>query len=201
MQADQNGSVAWMDVKETIEAVCNEMQPGEMMHGPHFSMTEAMAAIEIGDPKMDQGARLATSPDASLTFKQLLDTHAPTSLSAADVLAACDAMMAAEVTWHQGATMPQSLFSALYLHDLTRYFTYLCVCWLCIRLRMLVVCYTRRNSTEIHAISLKYCNAYWMCIAQAQRRPTRTVCILRCDPCNVVTFVYNPPQVPNHRGL
>ena len=121
MQVEENGSVVWMDAKGFIDTVCSEMQPGEMMHGPHFSMMEAMAAIEIGDPKMDQGARLATSPDASLTFAQLLDTHAPISLSAAGVLAACDAMLAAEVTWHQGATMPQSLFSALYLHDLARY--------------------------------------------------------------------------------
>lgn len=120
MQAEKNGSVVWMDAKGFLDRVCNEMQPGEMLHGPHFSMTEAMSAIEIGDPKMDQGARLATSPDASLTFEQLLDTHAPTTLPAADVLGACDAMMAAEVAWHQGATMPQSLFSALYLHDLDR---------------------------------------------------------------------------------
>ncbi len=110
----------WLDAKGFLDAVFNELQPGQMVHDQHFNLVEAMSAIEIGDPKMDQGARLANSPDAALTFPQLLDKYAPVAVDPSKLLPVCDAMMAAEVTWHNSATLPQSLFSALYLHDIDR---------------------------------------------------------------------------------
>lgn len=125
-QPPPSETTTWLDAKGFLDAVCKELKPGQMVHDEHFSLIEAMSAIEIGDPKMDQGARLANSPDATMTFPQLLDAYAPVALDPSKLLPVCDAMMAAEVTWYNGATLPQSLFSALYLHDLDR-----CVCSIC----------------------------------------------------------------------
>lgn len=37
------------------------LQEGELLHDDHFSLYEAMSAVEIGDPKLDAG--MCTNPE------------------------------------------------------------------------------------------------------------------------------------------
>ncbi|CAI5522957.1 unnamed protein product [Closterium sp. Naga37s-1] len=45
----------WRDADAALAAACAELQSGELLHGESFSLFEAMAALQMMDPKMDAG--------------------------------------------------------------------------------------------------------------------------------------------------
>lgn len=78
------------------------------MHGPHFSLFEAMSAVEIGNPKMDPGAQ-PQKPSRPL------DELAPLRLSNLLTLKVLDQLVAQQTSWFGGNTLPQTVYTCLYI--------------------------------------------------------------------------------------
>ncbi|KAK9901701.1 hypothetical protein WJX75_009287 [Coccomyxa subellipsoidea] len=100
-------SCAWLDIEELIQDAAEALQEGELVHDDHFSLYEAMSAVEIGDPKLDAG--MCTGPSG------VQEVRPASSLSSSDALAVADRLFAAEATWHQGNNLPQTVFTCLYI--------------------------------------------------------------------------------------
>jgi hypothetical protein len=64
---DDNGQdpagPVWLKADEVLDRIQTCLKPGELFSTPHFSLFEAMSAVEVGDPKLDICA--ARPPDAS----------------------------------------------------------------------------------------------------------------------------------------
>lgn len=113
--------VQWVDVHDVLREAAEQLQPGELLHTESFSLFEAMSAIEIGDPKMDAGLDTATAPTADKLVQQGL---APDVLSSEEVLAVADKLFALQASWHVGNSLPQTVFTCLYLLKPDRCSTY-----------------------------------------------------------------------------
>lgn len=108
----------WRDVQHVLRQAADQLQPGELLHTESFSLFEAMSAIEIGDPKMDAGLDTANAPTADELVQQ---GHAPDELSRDQVLAVMDQLFACQGSWHSGNSLPQTVFTCLYLLRPDRY--------------------------------------------------------------------------------
>lgn len=117
-----NGTV-WADVSPLLNAACNELRDGELIHGENFSLFAAMSALEIMDPKMDSGMENGTYRSVDEAIES---GAAPVPLSCdktTDVLRIIDVMdhlLACEATWHKGHSLAQTVFSCIYLLRLDR---------------------------------------------------------------------------------
>ncbi|KAK9867013.1 hypothetical protein WJX84_003646 [Apatococcus fuscideae] len=88
------------------------MAPGELLHAPSFSLFEAMSAIEIGDPRMDASLAALTSPTAG----DLIDSgKVPAQLVDTTLLSILDKQMILEMTWQQGHSLAQTVFTCIYM--------------------------------------------------------------------------------------
>ncbi|KAI4335670.1 hypothetical protein L6164_014298 [Bauhinia variegata] len=107
----------WADVSPLLEAACQDLQEGELIHGDNFNLFAAMSALEIMDPKMDSGivCRYYSLEEA------LESGAAPVPISVdktTDVQCTIDIMdhlLACEATWHRGHSLAQTVYSCLYL--------------------------------------------------------------------------------------
>lgn len=117
-----DGSV-WADVSPLLNAACNELRDGELIHGENFSLFAAMSALEIMDPKMDSGMENGRYRSVDEAIES---GAAPVPLSfdkTTDVLRIIDVMdhlLACEATWHKGHSLAQTVFSCIYLLRLDR---------------------------------------------------------------------------------
>eukprot|EP00887_Chlorella_sp_A99_P006695 scaffold3.g6695.t1 len=112
------GQPRWLDAQPFLARVCAGMAVGELLHGPHFSLYEAMTAIEIGDAKMDIG--LAREPGCGSVEELVAAGGAPLDLDGRQLLALFDQLLVLEATWHCHAMLPQTLFASLYMLDVER---------------------------------------------------------------------------------
>ena len=78
------------------------------------------SAIEIGDPKMDLGAR--RHQDVGTPEELIASGHAPIDLSAPQLLNLMDQLMVMEAAWHGGGMLPQTVFTSLYMLQTDRCF-------------------------------------------------------------------------------
>ena len=110
--------IQWVDVHHVLKQAAGQLQQGELLHTESFSLFEAMSAIEIGDPKMDAGLDTANAPTADELVQQ---GHAPEELSSNEALAVMDKLLALQASWHAGNSLPQTVFTCLYLLRPDRY--------------------------------------------------------------------------------
>jgi hypothetical protein len=96
----------WDDCTEVLGAAVPEMQVGEMIHPPNFSLFAAMSAIELMEPKMDVGCRPS---------HKLYETALPAMLSDEELIQICDELLARMATWMSAHTLPQTIFSCAYV--------------------------------------------------------------------------------------
>ncbi|XP_029117223.1 uncharacterized protein [Elaeis guineensis] len=113
----------WADASPFIEAACNDLQDGELVHGENFSLFAAMSALEIMDPKMDSGVENS----GYCSVEEAIENGAapiPLSLDRTiDVQRTIDVMdhlLACEATWHKGHSLAQTVFSCIYLLRIER---------------------------------------------------------------------------------
>ena len=103
---------AWLDAQPFLASVAEQMAPGELLHAPSFSLFEAMSAIEIGDPRMDASLAALTSPTAG----DLIDSgKVPAQLDDTTLLSILDKQMILEMTWQQGHSLAQTVFTCIYM--------------------------------------------------------------------------------------
>lgn len=78
-----------------------------------------MSAIELMDPKMDAGMLENQSKSKIKSFKQAIENNLVKvdNITFEDKIAIVDNTLSNLVTWLDGASLAQSLFSNLYLHD------------------------------------------------------------------------------------
>lgn len=49
-------AITWVDITDAVRVSTSDLPVGGIVIAEHFSLFDAMAALEIGDPKMDIGA-------------------------------------------------------------------------------------------------------------------------------------------------
>ncbi|KAH8968898.1 hypothetical protein BDL97_02G006600 [Sphagnum fallax] len=107
----------WVDASGFFFSVCAELDVGELIHGEHFNLFEAMSALEIMDPKMDAGMATTKYKTADEAIES---GAAPINLSVHQLVDVMDHLLACEATWHKGHPLAQTVFSCLYLLKLER---------------------------------------------------------------------------------
>jgi hypothetical protein len=95
-----------------------------MISIPDFTLMDSMAALQIMDPRMDSG--IFPIPDHLIADcdrlpldsagKLFFDPHA--ELSAEEICWIMDRLSAAEIGWHKGASLSQTIYTCRYMHCL-----------------------------------------------------------------------------------
>ncbi|KAG8995685.1 hypothetical protein FRB90_000121 [Tulasnella sp. 427] len=101
------------DVTKLIEKASDAMQTGQMLTIDRFTLLDAMNAIEIMDPRMDNGVTLTNDEESRIPQ---FNPHAP--LTADEMSWVLDRMIAAEMDWHSGKFMANSIHTLEYVHVL-----------------------------------------------------------------------------------
>lgn len=107
----------WKNITDEFFEAVKELDVGELQHVFLFGLFEAMSAIEMMDPKMDAGMKHNEKPPP-LTFETAVATGAIQldNISYKDVIGLIDSMYACLVSWLEGHSLAQTLFTCLYLH-------------------------------------------------------------------------------------
>ncbi|CAE6345040.1 unnamed protein product [Rhizoctonia solani] len=119
-----------VDITELVESATQELELGQVLFMPNFSLFDAMSAIEIMDPRMDSALVPSGVDPPEVPFT---DPNAP--LLSEEVCWILDRTMAAEVRltylilstqltqikmgWHSGYALSQTLYTSLYMHQIT----------------------------------------------------------------------------------
>ncbi|XP_076101281.1 N-alpha-acetyltransferase 35, NatC auxiliary subunit-like isoform X5 [Mytilus galloprovincialis] len=116
---DNKAVYHWRDVTSEFIEAAGELELGELLHDASFGLFEAMSAIEMMDPKMDAGMMCNQIQRKVLNFEQAVsaDTCKIKELSIPQLIGIIDASMACLVTWLEGHSLAQTVFTNLYLHD------------------------------------------------------------------------------------
>lgn len=99
----------WEDVTALLAQAASELHIGEMIHPETFSLYSAMSAIELMQPKMDVGFGIVRNVE---------DVEIPEMLSDCDVVRIIDELLACQATWMESHTLPQTVFSCVYVQRL-----------------------------------------------------------------------------------
>ncbi|EXJ93337.1 hypothetical protein A1O1_01729 [Capronia coronata CBS 617.96] len=99
------------DITRQFRDAASRLQPGRLIKDEHFTLFEAVSALEIGDPKMDSGV-LGSDHDLEG------DLDISTSASAEETIWLMDELMCREVAWHMGYPLSQTLFTSVHLERL-----------------------------------------------------------------------------------
>lgn len=108
----------YQSIMAYLDVVSEELDEGEMVHGENFSLAEAMAALEIMDPKMDTGMNAG---DILTLDERIEQSKIPqdSTLSVQQILGIMDQLMVLEAAWYGGHSLAQTLFTCLYMHRTT----------------------------------------------------------------------------------
>ncbi|KAF8259877.1 Mak10 subunit, NatC N-terminal acetyltransferase-domain-containing protein [Lactarius quietus] len=120
------GGDDFVDVSDTFLEAAQDMELGDVILTEEFTLYDAMSALEairtrshprpllmlIGDPRMDSGLILDDEAER-VAFSPL------TPLLPEEVCYVLDRTIACEMEWHAGYTLPQTIYTCLYVHHLT----------------------------------------------------------------------------------
>ena len=97
------------DITKRYFSSCSSLELGELVCLPDFSLQDSIAALEIMDPKMDNGiVENAEEEQRYDCSKTLLPD---------EILAIIDQLFASEMSWHGGSSLPQTLFTCVYVQQ------------------------------------------------------------------------------------
>lgn len=109
----------WQDITDHFLETAQMLGPGELVQEANFSLFDAMSAIELMDPKMDasvQWGKFASYPKSMEEIRKRgilkVDGHTP-----AELIGIMDEALTCMVTWLEGHTLAQTVFTCLYLLD------------------------------------------------------------------------------------
>lgn len=124
-QDPEKGAVAHFNVEAVLERIRLDLDVGQLFASPAFDLTNAMTAMEIGDPKMDPGMHRY---DQKTLSERIASGEAPVYFdNAIDMLAIMDRLLQLEIGWHDHYMLPQTVYTCLYMMDMERW---VCVCML-----------------------------------------------------------------------
>ncbi|KIW12266.1 hypothetical protein PV08_09542 [Exophiala spinifera] len=99
------------DITRQFRQAVSTLRPGGLVKDEHFTLFEAVSALEIGDPKMDSGS-VAFDPDSEAEY-DFSTTHSPE-----EIIWLMDELFCREVAWHKGHPLSQTLFTSLHIERL-----------------------------------------------------------------------------------
>jgi len=108
----------WEDITNDFTAAASELKLGELVHDNIFGLFEAMSAIEMMDPKMDAGM-LCNKAKKVLQFEPAVKAGLVKikDLSPEWLIGIMDELLACLVTWLDGHSLVQTVFTCLYMHN------------------------------------------------------------------------------------
>ncbi|OWR50381.1 MAK10 protein [Danaus plexippus plexippus] len=110
----------WVDITSDFFKYIQDLQLGELLHDGHlFGLFEAMSAIEMMDPKMDTGMLCNRGNPKPINFQQAVACGKLKidNLEPSEIIGIIDATMACIVSWLEGHSLAQTVFTNLYLHQ------------------------------------------------------------------------------------
>ncbi|KAI8789897.1 N-alpha-acetyltransferase 35 NatC auxiliary subunit [Biomphalaria glabrata] len=109
----------WVDITKEFFTASSFLHLGELVHDCSFGLFEAMSAIEMMDPKMDAGMLCNQIKRKVLTLEQSIEEGCLRikDLSYRELIGIMDASLACLVTWIEGHSLAQTVFTNLYLHN------------------------------------------------------------------------------------
>ncbi|KAG9035394.1 hypothetical protein FRB95_011414 [Tulasnella sp. JGI-2019a] len=113
------GGEDFSDVTQVINLASEAMEIGQIVSMSNFTMMDAMNAIEIMDPRMDNGMIETPSEQSVGSSGDSAGVYdAQTPLTPEEIAWIFDRSMAAEMGWHEGKFMSQTIHTVQYVHDL-----------------------------------------------------------------------------------
>uniref|UniRef100_A0A1B6C3I9 Protein MAK10 homolog n=1 Tax=Clastoptera arizonana TaxID=38151 RepID=A0A1B6C3I9_9HEMI len=108
----------WVEITKEFFTAVKVLDLGELLHDELFGLFEAMSAIEMMDPKMDAGMFCNRGNKAALTFDQAVQTGKLKleGLTLSEQIGNIDNTYACLVSWLEGHSLAQTVFTNLYLH-------------------------------------------------------------------------------------
>ncbi|KAG8228326.1 hypothetical protein J437_LFUL009371 [Ladona fulva] len=108
----------WVEVTDDFFQCIKELELGELLHDEMFGLFEAMSAIEMMDPKMDAGMLCNRGNKKALSFDQAVQagTLKLDDLTIEEQIGIIDSTLACVVSWLEGHSLAQTVFTNLYLH-------------------------------------------------------------------------------------
>ncbi|KZT11152.1 Mak10-domain-containing protein [Laetiporus sulphureus 93-53] len=103
-------TASFRDVTEAFVEAAKDMDPEELVFTEGFTLLDAMSAFEIGEPRMDSGMILEHQR------KPPFDPLKP--LLPGEVCWILERSFACEMEWHAGNSLPQTVYTLLYVHYL-----------------------------------------------------------------------------------
>ncbi|KAK7755068.1 N-alpha-acetyltransferase, non-catalitic subunit [Diatrype stigma] len=99
------------DITKEFTSAVNKLAPGELIKDDHFTLFEAVSALEIMDPKMDSGflAEGETLDEEYDVGRDLLPE---------EILGIIDQLLCLEMAWHLGYPLSQTLLTSVYIEAL-----------------------------------------------------------------------------------
>ncbi|XP_064292563.1 N-alpha-acetyltransferase 35, NatC auxiliary subunit isoform X2 [Plodia interpunctella] len=110
----------WVDITSDFFKNIQDLELGELLHDGHlFGLFEAMSAIEMMDPKMDAGMLCNRGSPKPLNFQQAVEAGKLKidDLEPSELIGIIDATMSCIVSWLEGHSLAQTVFTNLYLHQ------------------------------------------------------------------------------------
>lgn len=113
-----NVTYDWVDITEEFFKATEELKLGELLHDEMFGLFEAMSAIEMMDPKMDAGMMCNRGSKKVMNFDQAVKSEKLRlkELKMTEHIGIIDATLSCLVTWLEGHSLAQTVFTNLYLH-------------------------------------------------------------------------------------
>ncbi|KIW28902.1 uncharacterized protein PV07_04757 [Cladophialophora immunda] len=103
-----------VQISEITREFCSaasKLAGGKLVKDEHFTLYEAVSALEIGDPKMDSGC---TAFDAESDE----EFDPARTVSAEEIIWLMDQLMYREAAWHMGYPLSQTLFTSIHIERL-----------------------------------------------------------------------------------
>ncbi|XP_025078091.1 N-alpha-acetyltransferase 35, NatC auxiliary subunit-like [Pomacea canaliculata] len=110
---------SWVDVTAEFKNAASQLSLGELLHDSSFGLFEAMSAIEMMDPKMDAGMLCNQISRKVYNLEQAVEEGLVKidNLTPQELIGTMDASLATLVTWLEGHSLAQTVFTNLYLHN------------------------------------------------------------------------------------
>ncbi|KAK3610213.1 hypothetical protein CHS0354_038852 [Potamilus streckersoni] len=109
----------WKDVTQEFRESASQLTLGQLLHDSQFGLFEAMSAIEMMDSKMDAGMMCNQIKRKVLNLNQAIQSGDVKlkDLSYQELIGIMDSTLSCVVTWLEGHSLAQTVFTNLYFHD------------------------------------------------------------------------------------
>ncbi|KAL3418683.1 N-alpha-acetyltransferase 35, NatC auxiliary subunit [Phlyctema vagabunda] len=96
------------DITQQFSTAAKQLEMGQLVKDPFFTLFESVGALEIMDPKMDSGFL-----EPGETMEDEYDYS--TVLLPEEVIGIIDQLLCHEMAWHMGHPLSQTIFTSLYI--------------------------------------------------------------------------------------